>query len=151
IRLLYLYPDNIDEKLIKSIKGNNKVVKYLDIPLQHINDIILKNMNRKTTKEKITNLINYLREEIPQIIIRTTFIVGFPGENEDIFEELYNFIKDTKIDRVGVFCYSKEENTVAYNFDNHIHNNVKEDRREKIMKLQSNISYNMNSKKLGNV
>lgn len=151
IRILYLYPDNIDEKLIQSIKNNSKVVKYLDIPLQHINNEILRKMNRKTTKEKITKLIDTLRKEIPNIIIRTTFIVGFPGEDEYSFNELYNFISDTKIDRVGVFCYSREEDTAAYNFANQVDEDIKEYRRNKIMELQSNISYQLNSNKLGNI
>ncbi|MFS8540882.1 MAG: 30S ribosomal protein S12 methylthiotransferase RimO, partial [Tissierellales bacterium] len=98
IRVLYLYPDHIDEKLIKAIKDNEKVLKYLDIPLQHINNDILKRMNRKTTKEKIVQLINTLRREIPGITIRTTFIVGFPGENEERFTELYEFVRDTRLD-----------------------------------------------------
>lgn len=150
IRLLYLYPDNITKDLIYSIKNNDKVLKYLDIPLQHINNGILRKMNRKTTKEEITNLITTLRNEIPNIIIRTTFIVGFPGEDEDDYNELYNFIKNLKIDKLGVFCYSREEETPAYNFDNQIDEKVKVIRRDKIMELQSKISSNLNSKKIGN-
>lgn len=149
IRLLYLYPDNITQKLITSIKDNDKVVKYLDIPLQHIHNDILKKMNRTTSKKEITNLILKLREEIPNIIIRTTFIVGFPGEGENNFNELYNFIKDIKIDRVGVFTYSREEGTPAYNFDNQIDEETKEYRKNKIMKLQQSISYYLNKEKLG--
>ena len=100
IRVLYLYPDNFNDKLIKSIKNNEKVVKYVDIPLQHISNNVLKRMNRKTSKEDIISLINKLRQEIPGIVIRTTFIVGFPGETEEEFNELYTFIKDIKFDRL---------------------------------------------------
>lgn len=149
IRILYLYPDHIDEKLIKAIKDNEKVLKYLDIPLQHINNDILKRMNRKTTKEKIVQLINTLRREIPGITIRTTFIVGFPGENEERFTELYEFVRDTRLDRVGVFTYSREEGTPAYHFKNQVDEEIKEYRRDKIMQLQSHISYELNKEKIG--
>lgn len=149
IRILYLYPDHIDEKLIKAIKDNEKVLKYLDIPLQHINNDILKRMNRKTSKEKIIQLINTLRGEIPGITIRTTFIVGFPGEDEKKFSELYEFVRDTRLDRVGVFTYSREEGTPAYNFENQVDDEVKEYRRDKIMQLQSHISYELNKEKIG--
>lgn len=149
IRILYLYPDHIDEKLIKAIKDNEKVLKYLDIPLQHINNDILKRMNRKTPKEKIVQLINTLRREIPGITIRTTFIVGFPGEDEERFTELYEFVRDTRLDRVGVFTYSREEGTPAYNFENQVDEEIKEYRRDKIMQLQSHISYELNKEKIG--
>lgn len=151
IRLFYLYPDNIDNKLIDSIKNNDKVVKYVDIPLQHINDQVLKRMNRRTTKEEITNLIKTLRREIPNIIIRTTFIVGFPGEDESSFEELCNFIKSIKFDKLGVFCYSREEGTPAYSYDDQVDEDIKELRRNKIMEMQSSISYLLNKEKIGNV
>src|SRR5690554_3788067 len=107
IRLLYLYPDNISTKLISSIKNNDKVVKYLDIPLQHVNNHILKKMNRKTSKKDIKNLLTLLRSEIPNIILRTTFIVGFPGESDDNFNELYEFIENIKFDKLGIFIYSR--------------------------------------------
>lgn len=148
IRLLYLYPDNFNDRLIYSIKNIDKVVKYVDIPLQHINDNTLKMMGRRTNKSDITDLINKLRKEIPSIIIRTTFIVGFPGETEEEFEELYQFIKDTKFDRLGVFTYSKEEDTPAFNLPNHLPESVKESRRDKIMELQKNISENNMMKKI---
>ena len=150
IRLLYLYPDNFTDELINSIKRNQKVVKYVDIPLQHINNKILKKMNRKTSKEDIESLISKLRTEIPNIIIRTTFIVGFPGEEENHFQELYSFVQETRFDKLGVFTYSKEEGTAAYNFKNHIDENIKEERRNKLMELQQNISYNLNSSKVQN-
>lgn len=151
IRILYLYPDHLDEKLIESIKNNDKVLKYLDIPLQHVNNDILRRMNRKTTKKKITKLINTLRKEIPDIIIRTTFIVGFPGEDEEKFNELYEFIKEVKLDRVGVFTYSREEGTPAYNFEKQVSEEVKNYRRDKIMQLQSHISYELNKEKIGKI
>lgn len=151
IRLLYLYPDNITDELIYSIKNNEKVVKYVDIPLQHINNQILKKMNRKTSKEEIINLIKKLRKEIPNIIIRTTFIVGFPGEKEVHFKELYDFIKDIKFDRLGVFTYSREEGTPAYSFDNQIAEDIKEDRRNQLMEIQQGISYSLNKEKVGNI
>lgn len=151
IRLHYLYPDNISPRLIHSIKNNEKVVKYLDIPLQHINNEILKKMNRRTTKEEIENLIYRLRKEIPEIILRTTFIVGFPGEDDAKFEELYQFVEKIKFDRLGVFTYSREEGTPAYNFPNQLDEKIKEDRRNAIMELQQKISYHLNKKKVGNI
>lgn len=151
IRLFYLYPDHIDSKLIDSIKNNDKVVKYVDMPLQHINNYILERMNRKTTKERIIYLINTLRERIPDIIIRTTFIVGFPGEDESSFEELCQFIESTKFDKLGVFCYSREEGTPAYSYEGQVDEEIKELRRNRIMEMQSNISYSLNKERVGNV
>lgn len=149
IRLLYLYPDNFNEQLIKSIKDNNKVVKYVDIPLQHINDNVLKRMNRRTSKEDISSLINKLRKEIPEIVIRTTIIVGFPGESESEFEELYNFIEEIKFERLGVFTYSKEEDTPAYYMDDQVSEDIKDSRRNRIMELQMDISEKIMKNKLG--
>lgn len=151
IRLLYLYPDNITSKLILSIKNNDKVVKYLDIPLQHVNNQILKKMNRQISKEDIENLISTLRKEIPDIILRTTFIVGFPGEDNSSFDELYKFIESAKFDKLGVFTYSREEGTPANNFNNQVDEAVKEYRRNRIMELQQEISYSLNKEKVGNV
>lgn len=148
IRLLYLYPDNFSDKLIASIKNNDKVVKYVDIPLQHISDNILKKMNRKTSKTGIENLINTLRREIPDIIIRTTFIVGFPGETENDFNELLDFIEEYKLDKLGVFTYSREEGTPAYNLPNQISEKVKLNRKDKIMETQLNISTDKMKEKL---
>lgn len=151
IRLLYLYPDNFTDDLIYAIKTNEKVVKYVDIPLQHISNPILNKMNRKTSKEDIINLINKLRKEIPNIIIRTTFIVGFPGEEEIHFQELYNFVKNIKFDKLGVFTYSREEGTLAYNFDSQVEEIIKQNRRNKLMELQQKISYELNQQKIGKV
>lgn len=151
IRVLYLYPDNFNDKLIKSIKDNDKVIKYVDIPLQHINNNVLKIMGRRTSKEDIIHLINKLRKEIPNIIIRTTFIVGFPGESEEEFNELYQFVKDTKFDRLGIFTYSKEEDTPAYILPGHLSEEVKQARRDRIMELQVNISETNMMNKVGNI
>lgn len=149
IRLHYLYPDHFSDELINSIRNNDKVLKYVDIPLQHVNNNILKRMNRRTDKENIVSLIKKLRREIPDIVIRTTFIVGFPGETDEEFKELYDFIEDIKFDRLGVFTYSKEENTTAYSMPNHIDEELKEKRRDMIMELQKNISENIMSSKIG--
>ncbi|WP_138158921.1 30S ribosomal protein S12 methylthiotransferase RimO [Peptoniphilus catoniae] len=140
IRVMYLYPDNLNTRLINEFKTNDKLLKYVDIPLQHVSNKILKMMNRHTDRQSIQNLINKLRKEITNIVIRTTFIVGFPGESEEDFMELYNFIKDNKLDKLGVFKYSKEENTPAYNLKNHLSDEIKEDRYERIMSLQKDIS-----------
>lgn len=149
IRILYLYPDNFNDNLIKSIKNNEKVVKYVDIPLQHINNNVLKQMNRKTNKKDIISLINKLRKEIPEIIIRTTFIVGFPGETEDDFNELLSFIEDIRFERLGVFTYSQEEDTPAYNLPNQVPEEIKEYRRNKIMEVQQDVSENIMMSKVG--
>ncbi|MBU5437646.1 30S ribosomal protein S12 methylthiotransferase RimO [Tissierella sp. MSJ-40] len=149
IRILYLYPDNFSNELISAIRDNDKVLKYVDIPLQHINNEILKRMNRKTSKEDIVLLIKRLREEIPEIVIRTTFIVGFPGETEEEFKELYDFVSQVKFDRLGVFTYSQEEDTPAYKLPNQIEEYIKIQRRDKIMEIQKDISEDLMSKNVG--
>ncbi len=151
IRILYLYPDNFTDDLIRSIRDNKKVVKYVDIPLQHINDNVLKRMNRRTTKEDIISLISKLRKEIPDIIIRTTFIVGFPGETEEEFNELLSFVKEIKFDRLGVFTYSREEGTPAYNLPNQVPDKIKELRRNQIMEAQKEISERIMAEKVEKV
>ncbi len=148
IRLLYLYPDNFTSELIYAIKSCEKVLKYVDIPIQHINDDILDRMNRTTCKRKIIDLINKLRNEIPEIIIRTTLIVGFPGETEEQFDELYDFVKNIEFDKLGVFTYSKEEDTAADKFTNQVPLEIKKMRKNKIMQLQQNISFNINKSKI---
>lgn len=148
IRILYLYPDTFDDKLIQSIKTNNKVAKYVDIPIQHINNNVLKRMNRSTSKESITKLIEDLRREIPNIIIRTTLIVGFPGETEEEYSELYQYVEDIEFDKLGVFTYSKEEDTPAALLDNQIEEDVKIQRQGKLMKLQQEISSKLNREKI---
>lgn len=149
IRLLYMHIDNIDNRLINSIRKNNKVAHYLDIPLQHASDTVLKRMNRLTTKDSIIKTIAKLRKEIPDIVIRTTFIVGFPGETGEEFNELASFIKDIEFDKLGVFVYSKEENTPAYDMVNQIDEDIKVLRKDKIMELQSSISEKLMSEKVG--
>ncbi|WP_425447497.1 30S ribosomal protein S12 methylthiotransferase RimO [Dethiothermospora halolimnae] len=149
IRILYLYPDAFDQNLIDSIKRNNKVVKYVDMPIQHINNTVLKRMNRNTSKEMIKELILKIRKEIPNIIIRTTVIVGFPGETDDQFNELYDFAKEIKFDRLGAFTYSKEEGTAAAKLEDQIDEEIKSNRQSKIMELQRTISYEKNKDKIG--
>lgn len=139
IRFLYSYPETITDELIKVVKEEPKICKYFDIPIQHIADPVLKRMNRKSNGESIRKLIKKLRKKIPNVVIRTTVMVGFPGETKDDFEELYNFIKEAKFDRLGAFSYSKEEGTPAERLDNQIHPMTKKSRYNKIMKLQQQV------------
>lgn len=139
IRFLYSYPETITDELIKVVKEEPKICKYFDIPIQHIADPVLKRMNRKSNGESIRKLIKKLRKEIPNVVIRTTVMVGFPGETKEDFEELYNFIKEVKFDRLGAFSYSKEEGTPAERLDNQIHPMTKKSRYNKIMKLQQQV------------
>ena len=140
IRFLYSYPEGITDELIDTVKNNDKICKYFDIPIQHISNDVLKRMNRKTSKENIVNLINKIRKEIPNVILRTSLIVGFPGETEQDFTELLDFVKSTKFDKLGVFKYSKEENTPAAKIPNQIHYMTKNSRYRKIMSEQKEIS-----------
>lgn len=151
IRVLYMYPETFSDDLINSIKKNDKVVKYVDIPIQHINNNVLKRMNRNTTKESISNLIHSLRENIYNIIIRTTLIVGFPGETESEYNELYEFVRNMKFERLGVFTYSIEEDTPAAKLPNQIEEHIKEERKDKIMELQKEISNQNNSKYINKI
>ncbi len=149
IRLLYVYPEDVTDKLIDKIATNSKVLHYIDMPLQHIEDTILKKMARRTQKESIVQKINTMRERIPDICIRTTFIVGFPGETKEAFDELYNFVREMKLERVGVFTYSREEGTPAYNMPNQVENTISISRQEKIMLLQQQISEDKNQLMIG--
>lgn len=149
IRIHYLYPEDLYDKLINEFKYNNKLLKYFDIPMQHISNNILKLMNRKTSNEQITGLINKIRTEIPEAVIRTSLITGFPGETEEDHEMLKAFLSEYKLDRVGVFKYSREENTPAYKMKNQIKEEVKAIRQEELMKIQQEISYNKNCSKIG--
>lgn len=149
IRVHYLYPEDLYDELIIEFKANDKLLKYFDIPLQHISDDVLKRMNRKTNKEQITNLIKKIRKEIPEAVIRTSLITGFPGETEEDHEMLKEFLKEYKLDRVGVFKYSREENTAAYKLKNQIKEEIKEARQEELMKIQQEISFNNNTAKIG--
>lgn len=139
IRFLYSYPETITDELIKVVKEEPKICKYFDIPIQHIADPVLKRMNRKSNGESIRKLIKKLRKEIPNVVIRTTVMVGFPGETKEDFEELYNFIKEAKFDRLGAFSYSKEEGTPAERLAGQIHWVTKKSRYNKIMKLQQQV------------
>jgi len=151
IRVLYCYPENISEQLIQTIASEEKICKYLDIPIQHCNDEILKRMNRRTTKAQILKNIERMREKIPNIHIRTSLIVGFPGETEEQFKELKQFVQTVKFDRLGVFTYSQEEGTPAANFPNQIDEEIKAKRREEIMLLQKEISLQKNKEKIGHI
>jgi ribosomal protein S12 methylthiotransferase len=151
IRLLYCYEDSITDELIDTIKNEDKICKYIDIPLQHISDRILNNMNRHSTSESIKNTIAKLRSEIPDIHIRTTFIVGFPGETDEDYAELEDFIENTGFERLGVFAYSQEENTPAAEMPDQIDEEIKERRRDDIMAMQREISLNSNLKKVGKI
>ena len=149
IRFLYSYPETITDELIKIVKENDKICKYFDIPLQHISDSVLKRMNRKSNEEGIKQLIKKIREEIPNVILRTSLIVGFPGETNEDFEKLYDFVKETKFDKLGVFMYSKEDGTPAEKLPNQIHGNTKKSRYNKIMSLQQEISKQNLEKRIG--
>ena len=149
IRTLYTYPEKIDEKLIDTVANNPKLVKYFDIPLQHADDEILKRMNRKGNVENYKQLINKLRTKIPDVTIRTTFITGFPGEQNKQFENLHKFIKEMQFDRLGCFTYSAEEDTIAATLPDQIEEQVKQDRSDIIMTDQAVISANKNNEKIG--
>jgi len=140
IRLMYLYPDGITQEMVKLIAGSKKIVKYFDMPLQHINDSVLKSMNRKMTRDEIETALMNIREHIPDAVIRTQFIVGFPGETQEQFEELLNFVAEQQFDRVGCFKYSPEENTPGGRMDNQVDDETKDYRHDALMEVQQNIS-----------
>lgn len=149
IRLHYAFPTGFPEDVLEIIKTEPKVCNYLDIPLQHINDDILKRMKRGTSHEKTTKLLAQFREKVPGMAIRTTLIVGFPGETEEQFEELKNWVKEQRFDRLGCFTYSHEENTGAFEYEDDVPEEVKERRVEEIMEIQQQISYEINQEKVG--
>lgn len=149
IRLLYLYPDKITDELIEEMKSNPRVVKYADIPIQHISDNMLSAMGRHGGKEVVRSAISRLRAAMPDVTLRTTVMVGFPGETEEDFEELCDFVKKTKFDRLGAFTYSPEEDTAAAELDNQIDEQVKQDRYDTIMQIQLDISAARNRKLIG--
>ena len=150
VRLHYAYPSGFPNELIDTIKNEEKICNYLDIPLQHISDEILKSMRRGSTKLKTNNLITNLRKQIPEISIRTTLIVGYPGETKTHFKELCDWVKEMKFERLGCFKYSHEENTHAYNLIDDVTEIEKQRRLEKIMSIQKEISRELNQKKIGN-
>lgn len=149
VRVLYLYPDEITDKLIEEVKTNPKVAKYFDIPIQHASNKMLKAMNRRGTKEFITALITKIKNNIKNAIIRTTLIVGFPKETLDDFEKLYNFVKETKFNRLGVFTYSDEEDTKGFDMYPKVDEDTMFERKNKIMKLQNEISFTFNFSLIG--
>ncbi len=149
IRLMYMYDNNITEELIKTIKDEPKICNYIDIPIQHISDKILKRMRRKSSSSSIKSTINMMRSIIPDMCIRSTLMVGFPGETEEDFNELLEFIREYKLDRIGVFSYSDEDGTIAYNMDGKLDEETKKNRVDILMTEQSKISLQKNIEKLG--
>ena len=149
IRFLYAYPETITDELIEVVKNNEKICNYFDIPIQHISNPVLKKMNRKSNEESIKELIKKIRKEIPNVIIRTSLMVGFPGETQEDFEKLCEFVKTAKFDRMGAFTYSKEDGTPAERLPNQIHGNTKKSRYNKIMKIQKEISDQKGKEKIG--
>ena len=150
IRFLYSYPESITDELIKLVKDNDKICKYFDIPMQHFADGVLKRMNRKSNSVSIENTINKIREEIPNVILRTTFIVGFPGETEEDFFELYEFVNRAKFEKLGAFKYSKEDGTPAARLKEQVHYKTKQVRYDRIMGLQKQIAKIKLEEKIGN-
>lgn len=149
IRLLYLYPDEITDKLIALIKNSKKILPYLDMPIQHISNTILKKMGRRTSKEQIISILQKLRSEIPHITIRTSLIVGFPGESEADFQELIDFVKLATLDHIGIFPYSREEMSLSNTFEGHISESVKKKRTQKIASIQKKIASEKNKEFIG--
>ena len=149
IRFLYAYPESITDELIQEVKNNEKICKYFDIPIQHISNPVLKRMNRKTTGERIEAIIEKIKKEIPEVVLRTSLIVGFPGETEKDFEELHEFVAKAKFDKLGVFKYSKEDGTPAERLPDQIHYKTKIKRHEKIMSLAKKISKQKLAEKIG--
>lgn len=149
IRVMYGYMDGIDDELINEMKTNKKVAHYLDIPIQHGDNAVLKSMNRRDTAEKITEVITKLRKEIPDIIIRTTVMVGFPGEDDKAFANLIDNLKLWKFDRLGCFIFSPEEGTFAYKMPNHVDMKIKEDRYNAVYEIQREISRELNAARVG--
>lgn len=151
IRLHYAFPTGFPEDVLEIIKNEPKVCNYIDIPLQHINTEILKSMKRGTTREKTNTLLNKFREKVPDMAVRTTLIVGYPGETEEAFQELKEWVKEQRFDRLGCFTYSHEENTTAFDLQDDVPQEVKEARVSEIMELQSSISWKKNQEKVGKV
>ena len=151
IRILYTYPEEITDELIQVIKEEDKICKYIDMPIQHASDNILRKMGRRTNKQDLINIINKLRSEIDDIVIRTTLITGFPGETDDDFEELLDFVYDMNFERLGVFTYSAEEGTKAASMDNQVDEEVKKMRRDAVMEMQQDITFDFMEDLIGNI
>ena len=151
IRLHYAFPQGFPQDVLDVIRENDKVCNYIDIPLQHINDSILKSMKRGSSHNKIVMLLKDFRNKVPNIAIRTTLIVGYPGETEERFAELKKWVKDTRFDRLGVFTYSHEEDTSAYDLKDDVSPSIKKSRAEEIMNIQSHISWELNQEKIGKI
>ena len=151
IRLLYCYPDKITDDLVAEIRDNPRILKYIDLPLQHVSDHMLSAMNRHGDGKTVREVVKKLRREIPDIVIRTTFIVGFPGETEEDFCELCEFVKESRFDHAGVFTYSREEGTPAFDFPDQIDEQVKTDRMDILMRMQMEINEELNREKIGRV
>ena len=149
IRFLYAYPETISDDLIKLVKEDDKICKYFDIPIQHISDTVLKRMNRQSDGKSIRKLISKIRKEIPDVVLRTTVMVGFPGETKEGFEELYEFLQEAKFDKLGCFAYSKEDGTPAARIKEQVHPMTKKSRYNKIMSLQKEISKQNLEKRIG--
>lgn len=149
IRILYCYPEEITDELIQVIKNQDKICNYLDIPVQHAADNVLKKMKRRATLAQLTDIIGRLRKEIPDIVLRTTLISGFPGETEEDHEILKKFVEDMRFDRLGVFAYSPEEGTEAAEMENQVDENIKEERRDELMSIQQDIAFEMSESRIG--
>ena len=149
IRVLYCYPEEITDELIRVMKEEPKICHYLDLPIQHANDDILKRMGRKTSKQELIDIVGKLRKEIPDICLRTTLITGFPGETQEQYEELYRFVSEMEFDRLGVFTYSPEEDTPAAEMPDQIPEDVKEDRQAELMELQQEIAFDLAEEMIG--
>ena len=149
IRVLYCYPEEIYDELIETIRDEKKICHYLDLPIQHASDRILKRMGRRTSRAQLEEIIGKLRREIPDIALRTTLITGFPGETQEDHEELMNFVDEMEFDRLGVFTYSQEEDTPAASMEDQIDEEVKKDRQEELMELQQEVSLDKNEEKIG--
>ena len=149
IRILYCYPEEIYDELIQTMKEEPKICHYLDLPIQHASDAVLKRMGRRTTRKELTEKVQKLRKEIPDIVLRTTLITGFPGETEEDHQELMEFVDEMEFDRLGVFTYSAEEDTPAASMEGQIQEEVKEERRDALMELQQEVSYDKGTERIG--
>ena len=149
IRIMYCYPEEIYDELIDTIASEKKICHYLDMPIQHCSDEVLKRMGRRTSKDELVAMVNKLRERIPDIILRTTLIAGFPGETEENHQEMMEFVDEMEFDRLGVFTYSPEENTPAAQMENQLPEEIKEQWRDEIMELQQEIAFDKSESMIG--